>query len=130
VTIRARTPTTDTYSLPQTQEEFFFSLPLARWTSCCRPGTKVERRAVAAELGYRPEQIERAYREIEHKRAVTRPLHLTSLLVVSVPDSGAQLMCGIAGIARRRPMGVSAELLERWRVRSDTAAPTFRVARG
>ncbi len=26
--IRTRTPTTDTYSLPQTQEEFFFSLPL------------------------------------------------------------------------------------------------------
>src|SRR5881409_3198973 len=26
--IRSRTPTTDTYSLPQTQEEFFFSLPL------------------------------------------------------------------------------------------------------
>src|SRR6266849_8688985 len=25
--IRARTPTTDTYSLPQTQEEFFFSVP-------------------------------------------------------------------------------------------------------
>src|SRR5439155_1418509 len=28
VAIRARTPTTDTYSLPQTQEEFFFSMPL------------------------------------------------------------------------------------------------------
>src|SRR5256885_7457393 len=27
--VRTRTPTTDTYSLPQTQEEFFFSLPLA-----------------------------------------------------------------------------------------------------
>ena len=34
------------------------------------------------------EQIERAYREIEHKRAVTRSLHLTSLLVVSVPGVG------------------------------------------
>ena len=44
--------------------------------------------AVAAELGYRPEQIERAYREIDHKRAVTRPLHLTSLLVAPVPDVG------------------------------------------
>ena len=28
-----RPPTTDTYSLPQTQEEFYFSLPYARWTS-------------------------------------------------------------------------------------------------
>ena len=32
--------------------------------------------------------LERAYREIEHKRAVTRPLHLTSLLVAPVPDVG------------------------------------------
>ena len=43
---------------------------------------------VAADLGYRLEQIERAYREIEHKRAVTRPLHLTSLLVAPVPNVG------------------------------------------
>ena len=89
VTIRARTPTTDTYSLPQTQEEFFFSLPLGTLDVVLQARNEGRSAAaVAAELGYRPEQIERAYREIEHKRAVTRPLHLTSLLVAPVPDVG------------------------------------------
>jgi len=89
VTIRARTPTTDTYSLPQTQEEFFFSLPLGTLDVVLQARNEGRTAAaVAAELGYQAEQIERAYREIEHKRAVTRPLHLTSLLVVSVPGVG------------------------------------------
>jgi NAD+ synthase len=87
--IRTRTPTTDTYSLPQTQEEFFFSLPLATLDLVLQAHTEGRSAAdLARELGYRPEQIERAYREIEHKRAVTRPLHLTSLLVESVPGVG------------------------------------------
>lgn len=89
VTIRARTPTTDTYSLPQTQEEFFFSLPLGTLDVVLQARNEGRSAAaVAAELGYQAEQIERAYREIEHKRAVTRPLHLTSLLIVSVPGVG------------------------------------------
>src|SRR4030081_3934906 len=87
--IRARTPTTDTYSLPQTQEEFFFSLPLGTLDLVLQARNEGRSAAaVAADLGYQAEQIERAYREIEHKRAVTRPLHLTSLLVVSVPGVG------------------------------------------
>ncbi len=89
VTIRARTPTTDTYSLPQTQEEFFFLLPLGTLDVVLQARNDGRSAAdVARELGYRPEQIERAYREIEHKRAVTRPLHITSLLVAPVPDVG------------------------------------------
>src|SRR6266566_2228170 len=90
VTIRARTPTSDTYSLPQTQEEFFFSMPLGTLDVVLQARNEGRSAAaVAADLGYRLEQIERAYREIEHKRAVTRPLHLTSLLVAPVPDVGA-----------------------------------------
>ncbi|HYR97615.1 MAG TPA: NAD(+) synthase [Gemmatimonadales bacterium] len=89
VTIRARTPTTDTYSLPQTQEEFFFLLPLGTLDVVLQARNDGRSAAdVARELGYRPERIERAYREIEHKRAVTRPLHITSLLVAPVPDVG------------------------------------------
>ena len=88
--IRARTPTTDTYSLPQTQEEFFFSLPLGTLDLVLQAYNEGREAGDAArELGYRPEQIERAYREIEHKRAVTRPLHLTSLLVEPVPGVGS-----------------------------------------
>ena len=90
VTIRARTPTSDTYSLPQTQEEFFFSMPLGTLDVVLQARNEGRSAAtVATDLGYRLEQIERAYREIEHKRAVTRPLHLSSLLVAPVPDVGA-----------------------------------------
>src|SRR6266700_4021734 len=90
VAIRARTPTTDTYSLPQTQEEFFFSMPLGTLDVVLQARNEGRSAAmVATDLGYRLEQIERAYREIEHKRAVTRPLHLSSLLVAPVPDVGA-----------------------------------------
>lgn len=88
--IRARTPTTDTYSLPQTQEEFFFSLPLGTLDIVLQArNAGRSAAAVAPALGLRPDQVERAYREIEHKRAVTRPLHLTSLLVEPVPHVGA-----------------------------------------
>src|SRR5881392_1893914 len=59
--IRSRPPTTDTYSLPQTQEEFFFALPAAMLDLVlfahnlgCDPA------AVAAELGRTPEEAVRA----------------------------------------------------------------------
>jgi len=85
--IRARTPTTDTYSLPQTQEEFFFSLPLGTLDPLLQARNDGRSpAAVAAELGYRPEQVERAYRGIDHKRRVTHPLHVSSLLVDPVPE--------------------------------------------
>jgi len=91
--VRTRTPTTDTYSLPQTQEEFFFSLPLAELDVVLQALNEGRSAAdVASELSYHPEQIERVYRAIEHKRRVTRHLHLPPLLVEPVPqveaDSG------------------------------------------
>jgi NAD+ synthase len=87
--IRDRTPTTDTYSLPQTQQEFFFSLPLEVLDLVLQARNAGRDAAeVAGELGYRPDQIERAFREVDHKRRVTRPLHLSSLLVESVPAVG------------------------------------------
>src|SRR5213078_2722673 len=88
--IRTRTPTTDTYSLPQTQEEFFFSLPLATLDVVLQARNVGRSPAdVAAELGHRAEQIEHVYREIDHKRRVTRPLHLSSLLLEPVPEVGS-----------------------------------------
>lgn len=88
--IRERTPTTDTYSLPQTQEEFFFSLPLSTLDLVLLArNERREAAEVARELGYRPDQLERAYREVENKRRLTRPLHLTSLLVESIPAVGS-----------------------------------------
>jgi hypothetical protein len=41
---------------------------------------------IAAELGLRPEQVERAYRDIARKISTTRYLHQTPLLVAPLPD--------------------------------------------
>src|SRR5258705_1454447 len=60
--IRSRTPTTDTYSLPQSQEEFYFALPaktLDLVLSALNDGRPSG--AVGAELGYRPRPIDRAF---------------------------------------------------------------------
>lgn len=82
-----RPPTTDTYSLPQSQEEFYFALP-ARMMDLVlfahNHGKSAEEAAAA--LGLTAEQVERAYRDIEQKRVTTEPLHVTSLLSKPVPE--------------------------------------------
>lgn len=78
--IRSRPPTTDTYSLPQSQEEFYFSLPYTGMDAClyaCDHG--VSATEVAAALGLEPAQIERVWKDIEGKRAVARYLHAPPL---------------------------------------------------
>ena len=90
--ITSRTPTTDTYSLPQTQEEFYFSLPAATMDAMLHAhGRGLDAATAASELGYTTEQVERTYREIEQKRATTRYLHLGPVLVEPVPGVGAQM---------------------------------------
>jgi NAD+ synthase len=87
--ITSRPPTTDTYSLPQSQEEFYFSMPAALMDLTLFAFTSGRSAAAAAaELGLTCEQVERAYKEIERKRAATRYLHLSPLLVepVAAPD--------------------------------------------
>ena len=84
--ITKRTPTTDTYSLPQTQEEFYFSLPTATMDAMLHAHDRgLDAATAAAELGFSTEQVERTYREIEQKRATTRYLHLSPMLVEAVP---------------------------------------------
>jgi NAD+ synthase len=89
-TVTSRQPTTDTYSLPQSQDEFYFSLPTREMDialSAFDAGRSAE--ATAAELGLRPEQVERIYRDIAQKRATTRYLHLPPLLVDAGPSGGS-----------------------------------------
>ena len=84
--ITRRPPTTDTYSLPQSQEEFYFSLPARAMDEMLHAHDRgLDPAAAAAELGYTAQQVERAYREIEQKRMTTRYLHLSPLLVEDVP---------------------------------------------
>lgn len=85
--IRARTPTTDTWSLAQTQEEFYFALPYDRMDLCLyglNHGLPVEE--VAPATGLSENQVERVWNDIAAKRKATRYLHLGPLLVEPVAE--------------------------------------------
>lgn len=83
--IRSRPPTTDTYSLAQSQEEFFFSLPYTKLDLCLYGlNHQVSCAGVAAALGLEPAQVERVYHDIEAKRRATAYLHAPPLLAQDV----------------------------------------------
>jgi NAD+ synthase len=85
--IRSRPPTTDTYSLEQSQEEFFFSLAYGKMDLCLYGKNHgVPAADVAAELGLTAEQVERVYRDIDAKRSATHYLHQKPLLVEAVAE--------------------------------------------
>ncbi|GEJ57609.1 NAD(+) synthase [Anaeromyxobacter diazotrophicus] len=86
--IRRRPPTTDTFSMPQTQEEFYFALPYQDMDLCLWAydhGVPAAEAAPALELA--PAQVDRVYRDIEAKRRVSRYLHQPPLLVEAVRGS-------------------------------------------
>ncbi len=94
--IRERTPTTDTFSLPQTQEEFYFALPYREMDMCLfAHNAGVPAAEVATALDLTAEQVERVFADIENKRRGTRPLHLPAQLVRPVPEVGGS--AGSAG---------------------------------
>jgi NAD+ synthase len=80
-------PTTDTYSLEQGQDEFFFALPyekmdLALWAL----NHDVSAAELASALGASVEQAELVYRDIHAKREATRTLHARPILMRPVPE--------------------------------------------
>lgn len=83
--IRRQTPTTDTYSLPQTQEEFYFALPYDKMDLCLYAHNHhAPASEVAPALGITPAQVERVYKDIEAKRRAAKYLHERPLLVHTV----------------------------------------------
>ncbi|MDZ4684628.1 MAG: NAD(+) synthase [Planctomycetaceae bacterium] len=83
--IRLRPPTTDTYSLPQSQEEFFFSVPYGTLDACLfglNHGYSAEE--VAAEVGLTTEQVQHIYEDIESKRRATDYLHRSPEIIEPV----------------------------------------------
>ena len=85
--VRCRPPTTDTYSLAQGQDEFYFSLPYDKMDLCLyAKNNSIPIKSVAATLALTPEQVQRVYDDIDTKRASTRYLHLSPLLVEKVPQ--------------------------------------------
>jgi NAD+ synthase len=83
--VTSRPPTTDTFSLPQSQEEFYFNMPTRTLDVVLharnegRPASEI-----AEEVGFTVEQVERAYGDIDQKRVTTRYLHLGPQLVEPV----------------------------------------------
>ena len=75
--IRERPPTTDTYPLEQSQEEFYFSMPLAKMDLCLygRDHTMAPAE-LAPMVDLSIEQVNRAYSMIDRKRANARYLHM------------------------------------------------------
>lgn len=85
--VRTRPSTTDTYSLPQSQEEFYFSLPHATMDLCLYGlNNQVPVAEVAAAAGLTEDQVERVYRDIRQKRRTTEYLHLAPVLAADVPE--------------------------------------------
>ena len=82
-----RPPTTDTYSLPQSQDEFFFSVPYQVMDLCLygkNHGYSPE--AVGRAAGLPPGRGQAIYQDIDRKRAATQYLHLPPVLVKAVPE--------------------------------------------
>ena len=67
--IRRRPPTTDTYSLDQSQEEFYFAVPYDKMDLCLYGKNHCMHPAeVAPACGLTPEEVARVYRMIDSKR--------------------------------------------------------------
>ena len=89
--IRKRPPTTDTYSLAQGQDEFYFSLPYREMDLCLYGKNKgMEPSVVASAIGLLSEQVQKVYDDIDIKRATTRYLHMKPLLMEEIPEIECQ----------------------------------------
>jgi len=89
------TPTTDTYSLEQGQDEFYFALPYPKMDlllHAVNHGVAPEEAAPSVDLT--AEQVSWVYRDIQTKRRTTRYLHLPPVLVEEVDGVGAKLSVG------------------------------------
>ena len=85
--IRQRPPSTDTFSMPQTQEEFYFALPYQKMDLCLYAfNAQLPAEEVASVVGLSSDQVERVYKDIVAKRRTTQYLHLRPLLAQVVPQ--------------------------------------------
>jgi NAD+ synthase len=85
--IQKRPPTTDTYSLDQSQEEFYFPLPYDRMDLCLyAKNHDLQPQEVAPVIGLTAEQVARIYHVIDSTRGATRYLHHPPALCAKVPE--------------------------------------------
>ncbi|WP_234189869.1 NAD(+) synthase [Shinella sp. NM-101] len=80
--ILSRPPTTDTYSLPQTQEEFYFALPYDKMDICLYGlENAVPAATIAEATGLKAGEVELVWADIAAKRKVARYLHSQPLVM-------------------------------------------------
>lgn len=79
--ITSRSPTTETFSLPQTQEEFYFGHSYQRMDELMWGHEHgVEPADLVARVGMSVEEVEVAYAEIDRRRTATAYLHAAAVL--------------------------------------------------
>jgi NAD+ synthase len=90
--VTSRPPTTDTFSLPQSQEEFYYSLP-TRKLDVVLNGLNEDRSvdSIAAEAGLSIEEVERSIRDVQQKRKTTRYLHMAPCVIEPVISETAEI---------------------------------------
>jgi NAD+ synthase len=78
--IRRRPPTTDTWSMAQSQEEFYFSLPYDRMDLCMYGlNNGLDREQVASAANLTVDQLDAVWADIARKRLATAYLHMSPL---------------------------------------------------
>ncbi len=83
--IRQRPPTTDTWSLAQSQEEFYFSNPYQQMDLCLFGlNNRMDARDIAGVSGLTTEQVDLIWADIRSKRRATVYLHREPLTVEAI----------------------------------------------
>lgn len=108
--ISEQPPSTGTFSLPQSQQEFFFALPYQQMDLCLYARDRGFRpEEVASALCLTAEQVRRVYRMIDSKRRVARYLHAAPLLVETDECAVPALSAAGARHPERPPRCVSSD---------------------
>jgi NAD+ synthase len=80
--IATRPPSTETFSLPQSQEEFYFGHPHERMDLLVwGQAHGVDVAELSPEVGLEPDQVEVSYAEIERRREAAEYLHAPPVLI-------------------------------------------------
>ena len=82
-----RPPTTDTYSLSQDQDEFYFSLSYEKMDLCLYgKNNHIPAETIGRLTELAIEQVHRVYKDIDQKRSTTKYLHLPPVLIEKVSE--------------------------------------------
>lgn len=85
--VRDRAPTTDTFALPQRQDEFYFALPYQGMDLCLLALDRgLPASSVHAALGLSEADVERVFADVAAKRRAARYLHAPPQLLGEIPQ--------------------------------------------